>query len=435
MPAARSADDDEPSNTSLPSNVNDPVVNALDSVEAPDNEPSSTSLKSGGDDSDVDATGSVESESESELELPASAENPDRQLCKSNSRRGPNGHVWAHSRQDIFSLSRRLWSISMIEVADREYPSEKPFSSTVHRHGRETPLEPEPEPRKMRMWPVLTVDGDMESVPDDLRDIRDPTVPKEIPESSWNRTPKLTQRIPPEMLPEILRVKDRKDRLGSGAENSKAGRLKYQRVYPRPDQSIDPDAPRTQASLEFPAECDVIGTGHHATVFRADITFEAPFRLVGSSGPPKVRLTAKITNDAKDDRDMLEHEARLYPRFPDHLSEDWSGFIGVDSMAGEVWDYGPILPPCAVVPKFYGYYIPVPSEDADNTQVGRPFLLLEDCGKRIAPFHFDNDERRVFRCQSRLLRPADGQPIPQEHLYIVRTPALRRARFHPRLLL
>ncbi|CAK5272738.1 unnamed protein product [Mycena citricolor] len=357
--------------------------------------------------SNLDATKAVDAKH------PASEEKSKRQLCKSKSRRAPNGQVWAHRQQDIFNLYRKLWSISMLEVADSEYPSEKPFSSTVIHSSWKPHSEPEPEPRKLRMWPVITLDGDVENMPDDL--IKDPTVPEEIPKPDNDRTPKLTQRIPFAMLPEVLRVKDCNDRLGSGLEKRETTTLEYQRVYPKSDKSIDPKAPRTQADLDLRADYDLIGIGHRATVSRADITLEAPFGLVDRSGPPRLRVIAKISNDETADRAMLKHEARVYTDFPEYLSEDWSGFIGIDTMGSEGGKCSRVVPAGAVVPKFYGYYVPVPSDGADDKQVGRPFILLEYCGKPIQPSKFNEDERGI--CISFAHRLHDEHDLIQGSYY------------------
>ncbi|KDQ12635.1 hypothetical protein BOTBODRAFT_34350 [Botryobasidium botryosum FD-172 SS1] len=77
----------------------------------------------------------------------------------------------------------------------------------------------------------------------------------------------------------------------------------------------------------------------------------------------------------------------MYSLFPEHLSQDWAGYVQVPPLHLPV-------PLGAVVPKFYGLYTPEPAEpklDADSdeaeTKPQKPILimLMEECGKPIDP--------------------------------------------------
>ncbi|KAJ6571682.1 hypothetical protein B0H19DRAFT_935770 [Mycena capillaripes] len=90
---------------------------------------------------------------------------------------------------------------------------------------------------------------------------------------------------------------------------------------------------------------------------------------------------------------MIKNEARTYNAFPDHLSEDWSGFNAIGEAANRYTDG--LVPATAVVPKFYGYF--VPSEELAETSNSRasPILLMEECGRPIEPKEMQQAERNI----------------------------------------
>ena len=119
--------------------------------------------------------------------------------------------------------------------------------------------------------------------------------------------------------------------------------------------------------------------------------------------PPtiKVHLVAKLSNE---DDEQLEEEAKNYQKFPRHMFEHWSGLN--------------VLPPRqdpvlvgALVPQFYGYYVPEPEtearpeegeEDVDNRSAKlkpkpqaylSPILLMEDCGTPVEFTTLTTDEK------------------------------------------
>ena len=99
----------------------------------------------------------------------------------------------------------------------------------------------------------------------------------------------------------------------------------------------------------------------------------------------------------------LEREARNYQSFPDHFFQHWNGYNFVRPLHGPV-------PVHALVPQFYGYYIPkdipVPTASSDEDESDRPYLrpilLLENCGVPVVPSKLSKDDRE--ECVSLLLR-------------------------------
>lgn len=95
----------------------------------------------------------------------------------------------------------------------------------------------------------------------------------------------------------------------------------------------------------------------------------------------RVRVCAKMSfqHDAH-----LAREAANYQQFPSWLFEHWSGYNVVRPLHDPT--------PCgAVVPQFYGYYVPEkPGNDEDYLS---PLLLLEHCGKEIEVEDLSEDER------------------------------------------
>ncbi|KAJ7019878.1 hypothetical protein C8F04DRAFT_1014895 [Mycena alexandri] len=102
----------------------------------------------------------------------------------------------------------------------------------------------------------------------------------------------------------------------------------------------------------------------------------------------------------------------MYDAFPKHLQEDWCGLNLVAPITHPV-------PVGAVVPKFYGYYVPVREDNEKrDEQIAlqnfkrspgykawdrlSPILLLQECGSPITPGNFSADERS--ECYSLALR-------------------------------
>ncbi|KAJ7151192.1 hypothetical protein C8R46DRAFT_1123518 [Mycena filopes] len=406
--------------------------------------------------------------------LPSRPPTPDRAACKERSSRTPNGRIWAHQKADLGQYRGEYWSASMVKAADEQYGV---YRRTWHDQvfHREADCIEEPKPEKLRIWPVLTV-SDGVRCNEELLDLKDvqpadekengsvnskPTAPEaekvaSVQEASCEADrdssdavgpaeipiPKLEQRIARDLLPEILMVENLRYRSHSRRAKGEAANalvVKYRRVYPVPSES-PPDATRTTAHLTLPASVPRIGSGSHANVYVAHLTLDERFRLV--SGAPKsqptVRVAAKISTEVHGDCAMLENEARMYNAFPDHLSEDWSGFNVIREAAthhigGEVR-----VPATALVPKFYGYFVPF------DASAGKPILLMEECGVPIEPKRLTTDQRAIlfafphslfregFMQNSFYVRNILVQPGPltdPPHQRSIRTPSFRLVDF------
>ncbi|KAG6335968.1 hypothetical protein ID866_3121 [Astraeus odoratus] len=95
----------------------------------------------------------------------------------------------------------------------------------------------------------------------------------------------------------------------------------------------------------------------------------------------------------------LDQEARNYQSFPDHFFQHWSGYNIVRPLHNPV-------PVRAIVPQFYGYYVPDENNSKDVKSYLSPILLLEHCGTRLNTETLTMDERE--ECASLLLRFNDG---------------------------
>ena len=118
-----------------------------------------------------------------------------------------------------------------------------------------------------------------------------------------------------------------------------------------------------------------------------------------------VPLTTRVTVVAKLSiqwDDHLVREGQNYQSFPNHLFEHWSGYNLVPPLRDPV-------PVGAVVPQFYGYYVPERPQNPDNhacNGVGgeylSPILLVEDCGVPIDKTKLDQTDK--ITCGSLLYR-------------------------------
>jgi hypothetical protein len=105
-----------------------------------------------------------------------------------------------------------------------------------------------------------------------------------------------------------------------------------------------------------------------------------------------VRVVAKLSiqYDAH-----LARETKTYQSFPSHLFEHWNGYNVIPPLQDPV-------PVGAVVPQFYGYYIPDENTKHDTLSYLSPILLLEDCGIPIDADELNKDDRQ--ECASLLYR-------------------------------
>ncbi|KAJ7243194.1 hypothetical protein B0H12DRAFT_1131374 [Mycena haematopus] len=307
---------------------------------------------------------------------------------------------------DLGTYDGTYWSPSMVKIADAQPTYFPSYQAQIF--GNQWQQYDEPDPRKLRIWPALTVvdgvqcndellglkDECVEDCSSQDRDVSTGEQEKKITES----VPKLEQRIATHLLPDILLVNDCKNRTHSREAEEKPISAKYRRVYPPPTNPPNANVPPSTSHLTLPGSVPRIGQGSHADVYAAHLTLDERFRLVAQSTPQPatVRVAAKISSDDPDDLAMLEHEARIYNAFPEHLSEDWSGFNAIS----EAWSYdlhlldvAPIVPVTAVVPKFYGYFVPDSEQLEEKSSNARPILLIEDCGSQIKPKSMSAEQR------------------------------------------
>ncbi|KAI0080013.1 hypothetical protein K474DRAFT_1769692 [Panus rudis PR-1116 ss-1] len=246
--------------------------------------------------------------------------------------------------------------------------------------------------------------------------------------------PTLTEKIPRDYLPNMLLVHDPTD-LTLGREPSRYGRdpdpvahstenkpFLYKRVYPPPTPTDLAD--NRKASL-YLSKGNLLGTGHHSLVYASPLelpppltTYRSAYPISSVSSPSEtrqgtVRVAAKLAHARSSARQMLHNEAEIYHSFPEHMSEEWCGYHVITP-----WMRSPV-PSSAMVPKFFGYYVPMRVDKGDpdyrqetggqvdesqgHSWEGRsPVLLVEDCGKPIDSVRLDVDARA--ECYSFIIR-------------------------------
>ena len=94
--------------------------------------------------------------------------------------------------------------------------------------------------------------------------------------------------------------------------------------------------------------------------------------------PPiaRVSLIAKLsTGDSH-----LRNEAKNYEEFPQHFFEHWNGYNLVNPLHKPV-------PVNAIVPQYYGYYLP------EKGECKSPILLMESCGQEICVEKLSIDDK------------------------------------------
>ncbi|KAI0658078.1 hypothetical protein C8Q70DRAFT_1135933 [Cubamyces menziesii] len=244
--------------------------------------------------------------------------------------------------------------------------------------------------------------------------------------------PKLEENIPEAFLPDILLVHDPEQttRHTSGAPNEP---VTYRRVVYRLPQSggVKPDeneVPQSLTDYTLPTKgsdteervahlhlrkTNQLGTGHHSSVYRAPLTLPPPLSAHSPTG--QVTVAAKLAFPHCTAHALLHNEARTYNAFPEHAQLHYCGYNVVPPCHYQV----PVGP---IVPKFYGFYLPV-GEDGkfldefalhgkehktcNEDQACRvpwisPILLMEECGEPVDPEKFMDDERT--ECFSLMLR-------------------------------
>jgi hypothetical protein len=148
------------------------------------------------------------------------------------------------------------------------------------------------------------------------------------------------------------------------------------------------------ASLVMHAD-RLLGVGHHSMVH--DALLKLPSPLTTSDGSGFVRVAAKTAFQdpgRTDARQMFENEAHVHAAMPRHLQDDYTGFVKTPPIREQV-------PVQAVVPKFYGYYVPIEEEaktdaDAEPAKTRSGLILLEHCGVPIEPSRLNGDDMSVL---------------------------------------
>ncbi|KAK7017626.1 hypothetical protein R3P38DRAFT_3559692 [Favolaschia claudopus] len=188
--------------------------------------------------------------------------------------------------------------------------------------------------------------------------------------------PKLEEFIPEDYFPDILYVNDPENKTAiassyySSRTNAKTPSVervprKYKRIpvsssSPASSHSSSPGVPKPETNLRIAylnLSCaPTLGTGNHSAVFRANLRLPQPLSARSSTG--EVTVAAKTGYPGDQARELLSNEGKIYSGFPKHLQEDWCGYNLVAPIAHPV-------PVGAVVPKFYGYYVPV-MEDVER---------------------------------------------------------------------
>ncbi|KAJ7215872.1 hypothetical protein GGX14DRAFT_359384 [Mycena pura] len=255
-----------------------------------------------------------------------------------------------------------------------------------------------------------------------------PPPPPPTPEPpTFHNLPKLEEFIPEEYFPDILYVNDPDHittkysrRCDSRTQSQEpAVPRKYKRVWPRsapppPPSSLTspPTVPEPETNLRIAhlnlASAPRLGVGNHSVVHRAALRLPHP--LAARSPTGEVTVAAKAGFRSDEARPLLLNEGRMYDAFPKHLQEGWCGL----NLVAPIMHPVPVGP---VVPKFYGYYVPV-REDVEEAKQEMeilrrfdiydswyqmsPLLLLEECGAPIVPSKFTADERS--ECYSLALR-------------------------------
>jgi hypothetical protein len=358
-------------------------------------------------------------------------------------KRTPNGAVWGHSTDDLFMIQRipdvnvvTCWSRSMI----KEY-GERPIDDGD---------EPD-APRVRRPYPLLKIDSDVECpergmydcfdegsdhgdpVPfGDLEDKKariEATVieleevvaefegadivfeeadiefeetdaemrvdsPPQKPDQKYTHQEKhsdvhrcLEEHIPQQFFPDRLIVSDASGlAFGDGKIPKKDGEPErewiYERLYPSfpRDLSADRFAEDPVTAELYLDAAEVVGVGHHSNVYRATLTL--PKGLSARTPDGKVTVVAKTSFPRSEHRSLFHNEARVFSSFPKHLSEEWCGYNVIPPLSWPV-------PVGAVVPKFYGYYVPT----GEKKDALSPILLMEECGSPVNPPKLTPEQR------------------------------------------
>lgn len=236
--------------------------------------------------------------------------------------------------------------------------------------------------------------------------------------------PKLEESIPAQYLPEFLLVVANERCIEGncgrllpttasykpviGVASSNAVTHHYKRLLPETHQSLKcapTDILPTTATIWLSPD-NLCGVGHHSSVHKAP--FQLPEPLITNSRSPndQVTLVAKLAfndtgghkpgSEEDSDREHLANEAmildcltRTYPSLQhDGMPNHHKGCPACCNDRTAHTSH-PAHTTVAVVPKFYGYYVPEDETDKNAS----PILLLEDCGQQIVYENMTDPEK------------------------------------------
>ncbi|CCM06631.1 uncharacterized protein FIBRA_08911 [Fibroporia radiculosa] len=341
-------------------------------------------------------------------------------------KRSPNDILWGADLDSFFWTQRQaglgvvtVWSRSMIQAFGENYhkleeiDEEEPDPCVIHPYSQLRTLIKMPEFLAKIMDAEDHTDTNAMDIDTDGASASASAAASNENElqCSIEDLPRLQEFIPREHFPDILMVHD-PDELTQGEEvepnsdckedeKSHTAPIKYKRVWPTCDDPTGGEALNMRSGDEartahlYLSANSRIGVGHHSFVYRAALTLPHP--LVAESSTGQVTVAAKLAMPRLSAREMLRNEADIYNKFPKHLMEDWSGYNLIKPVRYPV-------PVDAVVPKFFGYYIPESSESsASSPESGpSPILLLEECGTPIEARWLSLDEKT--QCYTHILR-------------------------------
>ncbi|KAL6304650.1 hypothetical protein BKA93DRAFT_749586 [Sparassis latifolia] len=285
----------------------------------------------------------------------------------------------------------------------------------------------------------------LEEKVDEIRKAKPPPLDNAL--YSTKDLPKLEEFIPEQFFPDVLMVHKL---LTNGGEDREELR-KYKRIFPKFDRDHPDDEEEDEEKDEeedgegdgeeeeeetesknkkadkeervghlYLKQKNKLGAGNHSLVQRAPLTLPAPLTARSRSG--QVTVAAKTALNLASAHNQLRNEAKSYDAFPKHLMQDWCGYNLVTPVKHPV----PVGP---VVPKFYGYYVPLGDngewEDEEyegydeyhdkRLRCESPILLMEECGDPIEPHKFNEDERS--ECYSLILR-LHYENFVQQSMYV-----------------
>lgn len=211
-----------------------------------------------------------------------------------------------------------------------------------------------------------------------------------LQETTIADVPKLEEHIPEYLLPDVLFVSDPRGSLASNQpwcssdpSEKEPSPIKYKRTWPKITKHDS-----SESLVAYLSMSTKIGTGHHSVVYGGCFRPPAPIKVASPTG--EVRVAVKVPFDDRKNIRMLEQEGKGYAKMPTHLMENWTGYHHLEEeYGGDV-----IVPVQAVIPKFYGYYVPE-DDDAWVDNPSRPLLLLEECGQPIETRKLSHEDRCV----------------------------------------